>query len=124
MACLEGPSSRNRINLARSRSLARARVASPGGSSISNGNHDNAAGARPAEQRQLGAALAELRERHGLTQAAIADRAGVSRGDVSAIESGEVDPSFATLVRIVRAIPAPLAELFELYERRRGQEHG
>lgn len=75
--------------------------------------------ARSPEHRQLGAAVAELREQHGLTQAEVADRAGLRRSHLAAIERGEVDPTFVTLVRIVRAFPVPLAELFERFERRR-----
>jgi transcriptional regulator with XRE-family HTH domain len=49
----------------------------------------------------------------------VAERAGLRRSHLAAIERGEVDPTFVTLVRIVRTIPVPLAELFELFERRR-----
>jgi len=82
-------------------------------------SHDGRNGARSPEHRHLGAAVAELRELRGLTQAEVADRAELRRSHLAAIERGEVDPTFVTLVRIVRAIPAPLAELFELFERRR-----
>lgn len=82
-------------------------------------SHDGHNGARSSEHRHLGGAVAELRERRGLTQAEVADRAKLRRSHLAAIERGEVDPTFVTLVRIVRAIPAPLAELFELFEQRR-----
>lgn len=82
--------------------------------------HDAHDGARSPEHRHLGAAVAELRELHGLSQAEVARRANLKRSHLAAIERGEVDPTFVTLVRIVRAIPAPLAQLFELFERRRG----
>jgi DNA-binding XRE family transcriptional regulator len=86
---------------------------------ISLSSHDDQNGARSPEHRHLGAAVAELRKLHGLSQAEVADRAELRRSHLAAIERGEVDPTFVTLVRIVRAIPAPLAELFELFERRR-----
>lgn len=86
---------------------------------ISLSSHDGHNGARSAEHVHLGAAVAELRALHGLSQAEVADRAEIRRSHLAAIERGEVDPTFVTLVRIVRAIPAPLAELFELFERRR-----
>jgi DNA-binding XRE family transcriptional regulator len=82
-------------------------------------SHDGLNGARSPEHRHLGAAVAELRALHGLSQAEVADRAELKRTHLAAIERGEVDPTFVTLVRIVRAIPAPLFELFELFERRR-----
>jgi DNA-binding XRE family transcriptional regulator len=86
--------------------------------------HDGEQGAMSPEHRQLGAAVAELRELRGLTQVEVADGAGLRRSHLAAIERGQVDPTFVTLVRIVRAIPAPLAELFELFERRRDAERG
>jgi len=82
-------------------------------------SHDGRNGARSPEHLHLGAAVAELRELRGLSQAEVADRAALRRSHLAAIERGQVDPTFVTLVRIVRAIPAPLAELFELFERRR-----
>jgi transcriptional regulator with XRE-family HTH domain len=82
-------------------------------------SQDGHIGARSLEHLHLGAAVAELRELHGLSQAEVADRADLRRSHLAAIERGQVDPTFVTLVRIVRAIPAPLAELFELFERRR-----
>jgi len=96
----------------------------PGRHPIPQSSHDGEGGAKSPEHRQLGAAVAELREQHGLTQADVADRAGLRRSHLAAIERGEVDPTFVTLVRIVRTIPAPLAELFELFERRREEEGG
>jgi DNA-binding XRE family transcriptional regulator len=87
-------------------------------------SHDGQNGARSPEHRHLGAAVAELRELRGLSQAEVADRAELRRSHLAAIERGEVDPTFVTLVRIVRAVPAPLAELFELFERRRDAAGG
>jgi XRE family transcriptional regulator, regulator of sulfur utilization len=87
-------------------------------------SNDGQNGARSPEHRHLGAAVAELRELRGLSQAEVADRAELRRSHLAAIERGEVDPTFVTLVRIVRAIPAPLAELFELFERRRDAASG
>ena len=91
---------------------------------ISRSTHDGRNGARSPEHLLLGAAVAELRERHGLSQAEVADRAELRRSHLAAIVRGEVDPTFVTLVRIVRAIPAPLAELFELFEQRRDAAAG
>jgi DNA-binding XRE family transcriptional regulator len=91
---------------------------------ISLSSHDGQNGARSPEHRHLGAAVRELRELRGLSQAEVADRAELRRSHLAAIERGEVDPTFVTLVRIVRAVPAPLAELFELFERRRDAAPG
>jgi len=74
---------------------------------------------RSLEHRHLGDAVRELREQHGVDQADLAGRAGLRRHHLAAIERGQVDPTFLTLVRITRAVPAPLAELMQIFERRR-----
>jgi DNA-binding XRE family transcriptional regulator len=108
------PEKQIEVGRGRPRSCARSRR-----HTISVSRHEAHNGARSPEHRHLGAAVAELRELHGLTRAEVADRAELRRSHLAAIERGEVDPTFVTLVRIVRAIPAPLADLFELFERRR-----
>jgi transcriptional regulator with XRE-family HTH domain len=75
--------------------------------------------ARSNEHRLLGGAVRALRERHGLSQAELAARAGLRRHHLAAIERGEVDPTFLTLVRITRAVPVPLVELMVLFDERR-----
>jgi len=72
---------------------------------------------------QLGAAVAEVREAHGLSQEDVverieldADRREQSRHlrsarGLDAIECGRDDPSFLTLVDIARAIDVPLEEI-------------
>lgn len=78
-----------------------------------------ARGAKSPEHRHLGDAVRALRERHGLSQGELATRAGLRRHHLAAIERGEVDPTFVTLVRLARAVPAPLADLMRLFEERR-----
>ncbi len=68
--------------------------------------------------------MRELREREGVSQADLAAHAGLRRSHLAAIERGEVDPTFVTLVRLTRAIPAPLADLMLIYEQRRGERRG
>lgn len=48
-------------------------------------------------------ALRDARERAGLTQQALAARAGTSQATVSAYESGRKQPSVATLARLLAA---------------------
>jgi transcriptional regulator with XRE-family HTH domain len=84
-------------------------------------DHDPDQRARSFEHRHLGDAIRELREQHGLSQAELADRARLRRHHLGAIERGEVDPTFLTLVRITRAVPVPLAELMRLFEQRRDE---
>ncbi|MFI6576082.1 helix-turn-helix domain-containing protein [Nocardiopsis sp. NPDC050513] len=63
----------------------------------------------------LGSALAEtlreLRAARGLTGAALAERAGVSRGMVSRIERGDVQPTAVLLGRLSAALGITLSEL-------------
>ena len=77
--------------------------------------------ARSFEHRHLGDAIRELREQHGISQAELAARARLRRHHLAAIERGEVDPTFLTLVRITHAVPVPLADLMRLFEERRGE---
>lgn len=50
--------------------------------------------------------LVELREKHGLTQAQLAERSGVDQGDISRIERGATSPTARTLQRIADALEA------------------
>ncbi|MEI6725665.1 MAG: helix-turn-helix transcriptional regulator [Actinomycetes bacterium] len=48
----------------------------------------------------------DLREKHGLTQAQLAERCGVDQGDISRIERGSTSPTARTLQRIAEALDA------------------
>jgi transcriptional regulator with XRE-family HTH domain len=50
-----------------------------------------------------GTALRDARQRAGLTQAALAGRAGTSQATISAYESGRKDPSVETFSRLLAA---------------------
>jgi transcriptional regulator with XRE-family HTH domain len=50
--------------------------------------------------------VVELREKHGLTQAQLADRSGIDQGDISRIERGATSPTARTLQRIADALGA------------------
>ena len=50
--------------------------------------------------------IIDLRERHGLTQAELAERCGVDQGDISRIERGSTSPTARTLQRIAQALDA------------------
>ena len=47
-----------------------------------------------------------LREKHGLTQAQLAERCGVDQADISRIERGSTSPTVKTLQRIGDALEA------------------
>ncbi len=50
--------------------------------------------------------LIRLRKAHGLTQAELASRAGLSRMTVGKIERGQVDPQLSTLLELARVLGA------------------
>jgi putative transcriptional regulator len=56
--------------------------------------------------------LRALREDRGWTQAAVADRLGVSRQTVNALETGRYDPSLPLAFRLARLFDRPLEQLF------------
>jgi ribosome-binding protein aMBF1 (putative translation factor) len=47
-----------------------------------------------------------LREKHGWTQAELAERCGIDQGDISRIERGATSPTTRTLQRIADALDA------------------
>jgi transcriptional regulator with XRE-family HTH domain len=59
----------------------------------------------------LGRAIRVLRERAGLTQKVLAERAGTSEAYVSNIEGGRRDARWSTTVRLLRALGADLHQL-------------
>ncbi|HXH02669.1 MAG TPA: cupin domain-containing protein [Candidatus Competibacteraceae bacterium] len=60
----------------------------------------------------IGERLRTLREFHGLSQRALAKRAGVANGVISMIEQNRTSPSVATLKKILDGIPLSLADFF------------
>lgn len=62
----------------------------------------------------IGGRLKQVRERAGLSQRALAKRAGITNSTVSLIEANSTNPSVGALKRILEAIPIGLAEFFAL----------
>jgi transcriptional regulator with XRE-family HTH domain len=60
----------------------------------------------------VGAAIRRLRSAQGLTLADVADRAHISQGMLSRLETGAVSPSLETIAAVAKAIGADLATLF------------
>ena len=54
-----------------------------------------------------------LREEHGWSQGVLADRLGVSRQTVNALETGRYDPSLPLAFRIARLFAEPIESIFE-----------
>jgi putative transcriptional regulator len=61
--------------------------------------------------------IRRLRFDHGeMTQQALADRIGVTRQTVNAIELGKYSPSLEVAFRIARVFGVPLDEVFQFQE--------
>lgn len=56
----------------------------------------------------------ELRTERGWTQAELAERLGVSRNSVNAIETGRYEPSLTLAMRIARVFGTSVEEIFSL----------
>ncbi len=56
--------------------------------------------------------LAALRAERGWTQADLAQRLGVSRQSVNAVETGKYDPSLPLAFRIARVFELPIEQIF------------
>jgi transcriptional regulator with XRE-family HTH domain len=62
----------------------------------------------------IGERLRYLRNRHKLSQRALAKRTGITNSTISLIESNQMNPSVGALKRILDGIPIGLAEFFAL----------
>ncbi len=60
----------------------------------------------------VGRRLRALREELGLSQRALARRAGVSNGTISLIEQGRTDPTLGLLMKILEGVGVSVAEFF------------
>ncbi|HEY7962464.1 MAG TPA: helix-turn-helix transcriptional regulator [Solirubrobacteraceae bacterium] len=63
------------------------------------------------ELRALGGALRELRDRAGLSQTALAAKAGTDHTYVSRVEHGRIDLRWGTLARLLDALGATVTDL-------------
>lgn len=60
--------------------------------------------------------LRELRAERDLTQAALAERVGVSRKTINTVENGIFVPSAALALKLARALGCPVEAIFSLDE--------
>jgi putative transcriptional regulator len=65
-------------------------------------------------ERHLGNRLKEARARHGLTQADLAARVGVSRKTINTVENGVFVPSTTLALALAEALDARVEALFYL----------
>ena len=76
-------------------------------------NENDAAGGL---ERYLGNTIRDLRQKHGLTIADVADMAGISRGMLSKIENAQTATSLDTLSRLATTLGVSIATLFRSYD--------
>jgi len=69
----------------------------------------------------LGEALREFRTQRDISQEELGYQAGLHRNYVGACERGEINLSFAVLLRLSHALEIPLSELMRRYEQKTGQ---
>lgn len=62
----------------------------------------------------LGNRLRDLRSERDLTQAALAERVGVSRKTINTVENGVFIPSTLLALRLARALGCPVEAIFSL----------
>lgn len=67
----------------------------------------------------LGAAVREIRAYRVISQEELGFRAKLHRNYVGAIERGEINPTFKTLVTLAHGLEVELSSLIRLYEERR-----
>lgn len=79
---------------------------------------------RSLEHRALGRAMLEARARRGFSQEDAAFSTGIHRNQWGALERGDGNPTFATLMRIAAGVDLPLSEVVALYERQVAEARG
>ncbi len=65
------------------------------------------------ESPQVKNSLAELREDKGWSQGDLAEKLGVSRQTINALERGKYDPSLPLAFKIARLFKRSIEEIFE-----------
>lgn len=63
--------------------------------------------------KQIGKKIKDLRNRNGLTQEELADRAELTKGFISQLERGQVSPSVVTLLDLIECLGITAAEFFK-----------
>jgi transcriptional regulator with XRE-family HTH domain len=63
--------------------------------------------------KRMAQRIQELRQRRGLTQEQLADKAGISRGYLARLETSRHDPSLSTLEKLAKALGVKVGRLLE-----------
>ena len=64
-----------------------------------------------APKERLAIRLKRLREVRGLSQTALAEKAGISRGYLARLEAGRQDPTLSVIERLAKALKVKLPDL-------------
>ena len=64
-------------------------------------------------RRRFTVRLKTLRIKRGMTQEALAKKAGISRGYLLRLEAGRQDPSLSTLTSLAKALKVKVGDLLE-----------
>lgn len=83
---------------------------------MANGTRADNQAQAPSLEESVGAAIRELRQRHGLTIAQVSEQSGISRGMLSKIETGQTSAGMDSLARIARALGVSMSMLFRKYD--------
>ena len=70
------------------------------------------------DARELGNRLKEKRGQHGLSQAELAAKVGVSRKTINTVENGVFIPSTVLSLRLARALRTTVEHLFYLTDQK------
>jgi transcriptional regulator with XRE-family HTH domain len=65
-------------------------------------------------QPALGMAIRQVREKHGKTQESLADEAGITERALSQIETGNANPTWATIRNLAAALGVSMGDLAQL----------
>ena len=64
----------------------------------------------------LGQRLRDLRQKRGVTQVVLAERAGLPQSHISEIERGVMLPNLLTILRLAAALPCKVSELTSVFD--------
>lgn len=62
-------------------------------------------------QSHFGKTVREARQKAGLTQAGLADLAGLTQHYIARIEAGQINPTLATMVAVARVLHLDLGDI-------------
>lgn len=63
--------------------------------------------------RRTAMRIKELREKQGMTQEELAERAGISRGYLARLETARQDPTLGVLEKVAKALKVKVSKLVE-----------